>query len=180
MLDEPSGLAIDYFMNNRLFWSDSKTGIIESVHFDGSDRVKISHVSMKDTFKIDVFENHVYWLSRDAGSINKLDKFGRGAVTKLIEGMDLAEDVKIFHSFKSPNSLKDPCLNSPCSHLCLLKPDNEFECACPDNSDFLESEISTCDAPLQEKLDKPLECKCKNCWCWYNDFGVHSKCHSGI
>jgi len=34
----PTGLAIDYHKNDRVFWSDSKENVIESVNSDGSDR----------------------------------------------------------------------------------------------------------------------------------------------
>ena len=42
--------------------------------------------------------------------------------------------------------VNNPCLNSNCSHLCLLKQNNDYECACPENTNFLESDIFTCDA----------------------------------
>ncbi len=32
--------------------------------------------------------------------------------------------------------------NSSCSHLCLIKPNNQFECACPENTNFLENDLS--------------------------------------
>lgn len=28
-------------------------------------------------------------------------------------------------------------------------------------------------------MEEPLACKCVNCWCWYNDHGVHFKCQPG-
>ena len=54
-LGSPVGLTIDYHMNNRLFWCDQRTNFIESVKFDGSDRVKIVHVGLDNPFKIDIF-----------------------------------------------------------------------------------------------------------------------------
>ena len=183
-LDEPSSLAIDHFVGERggrLFWSDAKTGIVESVNcIDSSDRVHMQHPGMRSPQRIDMFENHVYWLSSAAGSVNKVDKFGRGAAIPLVEGLDLAEDLKIFHAYKVPtDGLDNACSNGSCSHLCLLKPNNDFECACPDNSNFLPSDLFTCDAPLEDTLAKPLACDCYHCWCWYNEFGVHTKCHPG-
>ena len=44
--------------------------------------------------------------------------------------------------------VNNPCLSSNCSHLCLLKQNNDYECACPDNTNFLESDIFTCDTGL--------------------------------
>lgn len=37
----PTGLTIDSVMKHRIFWADHKLGIIESINWDGSDRVKI-------------------------------------------------------------------------------------------------------------------------------------------
>ncbi len=101
-LNSPSGLAIDYFMSNRVFWCDHKTNVIESIKFDGSDRVRVNHVAMRNPFKIDVFENHVYWLASDLGAIKKVDKFGRGAAIELVKDLDLVEDIKVYHEFKVP------------------------------------------------------------------------------
>jgi hypothetical protein len=148
-LDSPSGLAIDYFMENRIFWADSKTNIIESCKFDGSDRASVMHVGLVKPFRIDIFENHIYWLSEDEGSINKVDKFGRGAAfNNLVGSLEMADDIKVYHSYKIPTSTNNPCSNgtSSCSHLCLLKPNNDFECVCPDNSKLVESDLFTCDA----------------------------------
>ena len=140
--------------------------LIETIKPDGTDRRQIRHNLMNNPYKIDIFESHIYWLLRSAGSIGRIDKFGRGAVLNYVQGLDYAEDVKVFHKHKYPNRgllvlvkmsilvlnfyffflVSNPCENSGCSHLCLLKPNNDFECACPDNSQFLESDIKTCDA----------------------------------
>ena len=48
-------------------------------------------------------------------------------------------------NLKVPN----PCSNDSCSHLCLLKPNNDFECACPDNTNFIESNLFTCNAGME-------------------------------
>lgn len=103
-LGSPAGLAIDYYMNNRIFWCDQRTNHIETVKFDGSDRAKIEHAGLVSPFKIDVFENHVYWLSREYGLVNKVDKFGRGGLIKLVDGLDLTSDLKVFHSLKAPKT----------------------------------------------------------------------------
>lgn len=103
-LDSPDSITIDYFMDNRVFWSDHKRNLIESVRFDGSDRTRMTHVALRNPFKIDIFENNLYWLARDLGNVNKVDKFGRGAHLQLIEGLDLTGDMKILHPFKIPSN----------------------------------------------------------------------------
>ena len=101
-LDSPDGLTVDYHMSNRLFWTDHKTSIIESIKYDGSDRVKITHISLNNPLKIDIFETNIYWLSREHGSINSVDKFGRGANKQIIQGLELTDDIKIYHKYKIP------------------------------------------------------------------------------
>jgi hypothetical protein len=101
-LDSPDGLAIDYFMDGRLYWCDHKQHIVETIKPDGSDRVRISHVGLTNPYKIDIFENQIYSLSQYSGSLNKLDKFGRGAFVNIINGLDLVSDIKVFHSYKVP------------------------------------------------------------------------------
>ena len=145
-LGNPTGLAIDFYKDNRIYWCDSKNNFIESANFDGSDRNRIYHNALYEPYRIDIFENHIYWLSQEHGSINKIDKFGRGGLHVLVEHLDMAEDIKVFHSQKMPRLSHNPCLNATCSHLCLIKPNNNYECSCPDNSKFLENYLYTCDS----------------------------------
>ncbi len=105
-LASPTGLTIDFHMNNRLFWCDQKYNFIESIKYDGTDRVRIEHAGLLNPFRIDIFENHVYWLSKEHGSVNKIDKFGRGGLIKMISGLDLTSDIKVFHSLKIQKSSK--------------------------------------------------------------------------
>jgi low density lipoprotein-related protein 2 len=100
-LGSPSGLAVDLFMS-RLYWCDQRYNFIESIKFDGTDRARTDHSAMLNPFKIDIFENHVYWLSKERGDVNKVDKFGRGGLIKLAEGLDVTSDLKIFHALKVP------------------------------------------------------------------------------
>ena len=99
-LSNPTGLTIDYFMSHRVFWCDSKFNFIESVLPDGTDRVRVFHNSLRSPFKMDVFDSHLFWLDSDAGAIHKVDKFGRGSNSKLVEGLDLVEDLKIYNQLK--------------------------------------------------------------------------------
>ena len=145
-LGNPTGLAIDFYKDNRIYWCDSKNNFIESANFDGSDRNRIYHNALYEPYRIDIFENHIYWLSQEHGSINKIDKFGRGGLHVLVEHLDMAEDIKVFHSQKMPRLSHNSCLNATCSHLCLIKPNNNYECSCPDNSKFLENYLYTCDS----------------------------------
>lgn len=106
-LDTPDALAIDFHSNNRIYWCDHKQSLIESINHDGSDRVKLYHVGLSSPFRVDVFESHIYWVSlQSAGSLTKLDKFGRGSFIKLVAELDLVQDLKIFHPQKVPSNGK--------------------------------------------------------------------------
>ena len=96
-LDQPTGIAIDYQNDGRVYWCDEKTSSIETIKIDGSDRHLIRHNQLAHPYRLDVFENHIYWLTRQDGTINKVDKFGRGVVTHLVEHLDLVNDIKVYH-----------------------------------------------------------------------------------
>lgn len=40
-LVRPSALTIDYIMTHRVYWADYKTGVIESMNYDGTERTII-------------------------------------------------------------------------------------------------------------------------------------------
>ncbi|XP_008486530.1 low-density lipoprotein receptor-related protein 2-like, partial [Diaphorina citri] len=67
-------------MDHTLYWVDSKLNTIESVRHDGRNRQTILSGSdkLQHPISLDVFENNIYWLARDTGSLYKQDKFGRG------------------------------------------------------------------------------------------------------
>ena len=46
----PTGLAIDYYRNDRVYWSDTKENTIESCSFDGKDRTTIVSKGMFEKF----------------------------------------------------------------------------------------------------------------------------------
>ncbi len=45
-LGNPTGLTVDHWMDNRVYWCDSKLSVIESMKADGSDRVIVISVGM--------------------------------------------------------------------------------------------------------------------------------------
>ena len=40
-LRRPAALTVDYLMYDRVFWADSKENIVESMKWDGTDRVVV-------------------------------------------------------------------------------------------------------------------------------------------
>lgn len=105
-LETPSGLAIDYEGAHRLYWSDSKANSIESASLDGSDRSVIIKGDINHPLSLDVFEDQVYWVTRDSGEIYKQDKFGRGVKVRVRRSLEQATDVKIYQERKYNTSRK--------------------------------------------------------------------------
>ncbi|CAM5999847.1 unnamed protein product, partial [Sphagnum balticum] len=93
-LQWPTGLAIDY-ASRRIFWTDPKASTIESINIDGKSRhiVKSFNKSEEKPYKIDVFEDNVYVSTFHNHAIFKMNKFGKGNITYLVQGLNKASDV---------------------------------------------------------------------------------------
>ncbi|PIO53262.1 Low-density lipoprotein receptor repeat class B, partial [Teladorsagia circumcincta] len=82
----PSSMAVDEGKGNRIYWADPKYKKVDSVNPDGeliiyfkarTDRTTIVR-DPNVPWAIDVFENHLYWVSRETKTLYVQDKFGRG------------------------------------------------------------------------------------------------------
>ncbi|OQV14980.1 Low-density lipoprotein receptor-related protein 2 [Hypsibius exemplaris] len=164
-LGHPTGIAIDFYQNGRIYWSDSKGNVIESANFDGSDRRVIIRKDADRPVRVDVFEGSVYWLTRDTGLVYRQDKFGGGARSLVESKLGVSNDIKIYQKQYYNASLTSACStgNNPCSHLCLITP-NGFVCACPDGARWVIGDQSRrrCDAATVELKSPPLRCRCQN------------------
>lgn len=96
-LETPSGVAVDYAAGHRLYWSDSKANSIESSNSDGSDRVVVLKGGLLHPVSLDLFEDQLYWVTRDTGEVFRQDKFGRGVKVRVRRSLEHATDVKIYH-----------------------------------------------------------------------------------
>lgn len=124
----PNGLALDW-PNDRLYWVDAKLKTIDSCKLDGSDRRSVlKHVS-KHPYGISVFSDKIYWSDWDSKSIQSCDKF-TGKQRKTIIQDKVIYDVHVYHPAMQ-GFRKNNCIDSPCSHLCLLNSNDTYTCACP-------------------------------------------------
>jgi low density lipoprotein-related protein 2 len=105
-LEIPSGIVVDYSANHRIYWCDSKANSIESARPDGSDRRIVLKGELFHPVSIDVFEDQLYWVTRDTGEVYRQDKFGRGVKVRVKRSLEHATDVKIFHKMKYNMSRK--------------------------------------------------------------------------
>lgn len=156
----PTSLAVDTGKNNRIFWADPKFKKIESVLPNGSKRHVV--VSSQHTpWALDVFENHVYWVSKETQTLYVQDKFGRGRSHILASALPDVHSVRVQQRYaKDVRRLKSSCETARCSHLCVELTNNAFRCLCPQN--VTELADGTCAGLKLEALVAPKQCKCEN------------------
>uniref|UniRef100_A0A8C4QIE6 Low-density lipoprotein receptor-related protein 2 n=1 Tax=Eptatretus burgeri TaxID=7764 RepID=A0A8C4QIE6_EPTBU len=160
LLGSPTGLAIDYFNDARVYWCDSKENAIESVQPDGTDRRNLLRGDLHSPFSLDVFEGTIYWTTEESGEIWHQDKFGKGTASKLLTVNPWLTQIRVYHKHRKQTSRRNPCKGS-CTHLCLLRP-HGYSCACPQGSNFLPNSNTNCDAALVPPQSMPLACFCVN------------------
>uniref|UniRef100_A0A803W429 EGF-like domain-containing protein n=1 Tax=Ficedula albicollis TaxID=59894 RepID=A0A803W429_FICAL len=162
----PTGLSIDYLNNDRIYWSDSKENIIESMRPDGTDRTIVLH-GVGSPYSLDVFEGHLYWIAKERGEVWKKDKFGSGEKVKVLTVNPWLTQVRIYHQHRYNQSVPNPC-KDVCSHLCLLRPGG-YTCSCPQGTRFLEGSSTECDAAIEAPPTMPPACRCMNGGTCYMD-----------
>ncbi|XP_060033733.1 low-density lipoprotein receptor-related protein 2 [Erinaceus europaeus] len=165
----PTGLTIDYLNHDRIYWSDYKENTIETIKYDGSDRRIVTYSAMSP-YSLDIFESHLYWVSKEKGEVWKKDKFGKEENERLLVVNPWLTQVRIFHQHRYNLSVSNPCKNV-CSHLCLLRPGG-YSCACPQGSTFTTGSITECDAAIESAISMSPPCRCMhggNCYFDEND-----------
>lgn len=124
----PNGLALDW-PNERLYWVDAKLKTIESCKLDASDRRSVIKMVSKHPYGIAVFQDTLYWSDWDSKSIQSANKFTGKNRTTIIRD-SVIYDIHVYHPALQRFG-RNPCLESDCSHLCLLNSNNTYTCECP-------------------------------------------------
>ncbi|XP_074926235.1 low-density lipoprotein receptor-related protein 2 [Chelonoidis abingdonii] len=169
----PTGLSIDYLNNDRLYWTDSKENIIESMRPDGTDRTTVLR-GVSSPYSLDVFEGHLYWISKERGEVWKEDKFGNGEKVKVLTVNPWLTQVRIYHQHRYNQSVPNPC-KDVCSHLCLMRPGG-YTCSCPQGTRFIEGSTTECDAAIESPPTMPPACRCMYGGTCYIDENDLPKC----
>jgi len=158
----PSALTIDYAMDHTLYWSDSKLDTIEAINLAGTNRrVILKGRPLRKPIGLDVFENNLYWTTIQTGELVRQDKFGRGVPHTIVENLPSPGGVRIYHQLRYNISLRDPCHNEQCSHLCVTIPGGH-RCLCPDSNMLFFLNERHCDATNERPLPEPRICRCQN------------------
>jgi len=162
----PSALTIDYAMDHTLYWSDSKLDTIEAIGMTGANRkVVLKGKPLKNPIALDVFENNLYWTTKQTGELIRQDKFGRGVPQTMVKNLPSPGSIRVYHQLRYNTSLRDPCHNDQCTHLCVTIPGGH-RCLC---SDLLgpvqrprEDNERHCDSTNERPLPAPRICRCQN------------------
>lgn len=91
-------MTVDEGRNSRLYWADPKLHRIESILPDGTRRQTIVD-DKRLPWAIDVFENHLYWASKETQNLYVQDKFGHGKVYVLASAINDVHSIRIQQRF---------------------------------------------------------------------------------
>lgn len=156
----PTSMAIDEGKGNRIYWVDPKYRRVDAVNIDGSERTTVVH-DRHIPYAVDVFENHIYWLSRESKTLYVQDKFGRGRVSVLASDLEDGHTVRVSQKYaKDTQRTVSGCERAQCSHLCVSLPSTGFACLCPDG--IVPQLDGSCATQHVEALTMPKQCKCTN------------------
>ncbi|CAJ0568186.1 unnamed protein product, partial [Mesorhabditis spiculigera] len=160
LINSPTSIAVDEAKGNRIFWADPKFRRVWSILPDGTDR----QVVVQDKavpYAVDIFENHLYWISRETKSLYVQDKFGRSRVSVLASNLEDPHSLKIQQRYaKDTQRLSSGCDSSKCSHICVALPNNAINCLCPDG--IPAQTDGSCRATTVSALPMPKQCNCVN------------------
>lgn len=164
----PNGIALDW-PNDRLYWVDAKLARIESVKLDGTGRKLVLDKVSTHPYGLAVFENRLYWSDWNSMSLQTCEKFTckdrrnvvvdrviYGTISRVkffpnsIQILVFFSDVHIYHSALYPLRGGSPCKGNECSHMCLLKSNVSFTCACPTGME-LSIDQKTCKEHIKQQ-----------------------------
>ncbi|KAG7329468.1 hypothetical protein KOW79_007642 [Hemibagrus wyckioides] len=122
-----NGLTIDY-MDQRLYWTDLDTCMIESTNMQGQQREIIAD-DLPHPFGLTQYRDFIYWTDWKQRSIERADKRS-GQNRTLVQGqLEYVMDILVFHSSRQDGSNQCSHNNGHCAHLCLASPSGA-QCRC--------------------------------------------------
>ena len=180
----PAGIAIDY-PSSRLYWTDLKLRKIESARLeDGLVRKVIKQFQPKDPrpYRLDVFEDEVYFTTYQHNRIMRINKFGNGGPTEIATEVDVINDLVVMQEFKHGRFAANPCqqtaraeekVKNICSELensiCVIIPStakksqNETTSSCLCKEGFQKIQGKCVPDPDLAIRKHPTSCKDINC-----------------
>ncbi|XP_073910806.1 low-density lipoprotein receptor-related protein 2-like isoform X2 [Castor canadensis] len=142
----PTSIALDQ-LSWKIFWSDDKFHCIGSANLDGTGVSMLQLTQIKSPFSVTVFEDEVFWSETKTRTVQHIEKMTGKNRAVLIKRSGQPYGLKIMHEVLQPKS-SNPCLDTGCSHLCLLSPRSKGSCHCPVGLLLADDGVSC--VPLQE------------------------------
>jgi len=151
----PNGITVDVVMK-RIYWSDAKHGSIETAKFDGTDRRIVFKQTVQHPFSLAVFEDSLFWSDWQNQQIHSCSKFNGDDHTIITNEQEL-HGIHVYHPLLEVEHT-NPCLDSKCSHLCLLAyGGNDYTCACPSPKKWhLAEDRATCHYHFDTESSTPI------------------------
>ncbi|KAB1257521.1 Low-density lipoprotein receptor-related protein 2 [Camelus dromedarius] len=121
-LNQPRSLALDP-LNGM---GEQKLILLYFRCYD--DMLQLTQV--KSPFSVAVFEDEVFWSEMKTRTVQRMKKATGKKRAVLIKRFEQPYGLKVIHQVLQPRS-SNPCLDTRCSHLCLLSPRSKGSCRCP-------------------------------------------------
>ncbi|KAM5312338.1 low-density lipoprotein receptor-related protein 2-like [Glossophaga mutica] len=125
----PTSIVLDQ-LSWRIFWSDDKFHCIGSANLDGTGISMLQLTQIKSPFSVAVLEDEVFWSETKTRTVQRMQKLTGKNRAVLIKRFEQPYGLKVMHEVLQPRS-SNPCLDTGCSHLCLLSPRSKGSCRCP-------------------------------------------------
>ncbi|XP_053544801.1 low-density lipoprotein receptor-related protein 5 [Bombina bombina] len=120
-------LTIDY-KDQRLYWTDQDTSMIESSNMLGDEREIIAD-DLPHPFGLTQYSDFIYWTDWKLHSIERANKVNGSNRTLIKSHLDFVMDILVFHSSRQDG--QNDCMQNSgrCSQLCLSVPSG-YRCSC--------------------------------------------------
>uniref|UniRef100_A0A671SRS4 Low-density lipoprotein receptor-related protein 5-like n=1 Tax=Sinocyclocheilus anshuiensis TaxID=1608454 RepID=A0A671SRS4_9TELE len=138
-----NGLTID-FVDQRLYWTDLDTCMIESTSMQGLQREIVAD-DLPHPFGLTQYRDYIYWTDWNLRSIERADKRS-GLNRTVVQGhLEYVMDILVFHSSRQDGANECSQNNGNCAHLCLASPSGA-QCRCASHY-TLETNGRNCSSP---------------------------------
>ncbi|XP_055591150.1 low-density lipoprotein receptor-related protein 1 [Uranotaenia lowii] len=166
----PSGLVIDQ-LQKRLYWCDSRTGMIESVTLDGRDRTLIYDGSAKNHYPIaiGVYKQQIFFSDNVKGNIERFNISNPDSVDTVAVEKPQIFGIKISDNLTQYNSNHKKLCETGCPGICINTPIKP-ECIC-EEAFVLSQDGSKC-VPVTANSNSSAPTSCAN--------GTNFQCRNGF
>ena len=146
----PTGITFDDTVKS-LFWVDSKLNRIDYYSFNLNARFNLYQHNLIHPVSMSIFEDFIYWSDQEDYSISKCNKFTKHNQTVVLKYPESPiYNLHVFHPILK-KTYNNPCFSAYCSDICVLRPNDNYNCICPGNL-YFNSKESKCLSKVNESF----------------------------